>query len=584
MQRTHYCGELTKSDINKNIFLNGWVQKTRDLGGILFIDLRDRSGICQIVIHPEKNQELAELGKSIKNEFVLAVKGVVNQRQGGINPKLKTGEIEIIVDSLEILNTSLTPPFPIEDDISSTEETRLTYRYLDLRRPILQSALMMRHKAILSVRNFLDKHGFIEIETPCLAKSTPEGARDFLVPSRINKGAFYALPQSPQIFKQILMVSGYDRYFQIVKCFRDEDLRADRQPEFTQLDMEMSFIEQNDLMEIVEKLIKNVFSLINVNVQLPINRMTYAEAMNKYGIDKPDIRFGLEIIDCTEHVTDTEFKVFKDTAASGGVIRGICLPGCAHYSRKMTDELISYVKTYGLKGLVILKHTDDGIQSSIMKFIGQDVANKIMEEFKAKKGDLVLIAADKWKTVCQGLGELRNHLAVKENLIDNNVFKFTWVTDFPLFEFSEEENRWVSLHHPFTRPYKEDEGLLQTDPGKVRSQAYDIICNGHEIGGGSIRIHDSKLQNKIFKILKISNEEAQQKFGFLLKALSYGAPPHGGLAFGLDRLIMLLAKTDAIRNVIAFPKTTSGMDLMSVAPGNVNQDQLDELGLQIKNI
>jgi aspartyl-tRNA synthetase len=582
-KRTHTCGELTVKNNSEIVTLNGWVDKRRDLGGLIFVELRDRYGKTQVVFNPQLNEKVYQQAKDLKQEYVVAVKGKVSLRpEGTVNKNLPTGEIEIIADELVVLNEAKTPPFFIENEIDASEDVRLKYRYLDLRRPKMQKNLLIRHKLYQVVRKFFDENNFVEIETPFLMKSTPEGARDYLVPSRNYKGKFYALPQSPQTYKQILMVAGFDRYFQIVKCFRDEDLRRDRQPEFTQIDVEMSFVDEESVQSIVEKLVIRIFKeILNVELKSPFRRLSYAESMSKYGSDKPDLRFGMEFVDISNLVSQSEFKVFRDTIANGGIISGLKAEKCANYSRKEIDELTNFVKTFGAKGLVSIKVTEKGAESQISKFLTPEVMAKIVESFSAKPGDLLLIVADTKNVVYQSLGNLRLELGKRLNLIDKNRHEVLWVTEFPLFEYSEEEKKPVSMHHPFTSPKPEDIEYLQTEPLKVRARAYDLVWNGNEIAGGSIRIHRRELQKEIFKLLGISDEDAEKKFGFLMEAFEYGAPPHGGIAFGFDRLVMLLCGVDSLRDVIAFPKTSSALSLMDGAPSEVDEEQLKELGLKI---
>lgn len=582
-KRTHNCGELRIENENLEVILNGWVSVRRDMGGLVFIDLRDRYGITQLVIEPSDRPNLAARSKELKSEFVIWANGRVRKRE---NPNLKipTGLIEVVLEDFGIINKSELPPFEIKDDIDTSEELRLRYRYLDLRRNSLQKNFVIRHKLYQVVHSYFDSQDFIEVETPVLMKSTPEGARDFLVPSRINKGRFYALPQSPQIFKQILMISGFDRYVQIVKCFRDEDLRSDRQPEFTQIDVEMSFIDREDIFKLVEGLFKKVWKeILNIEIQIPFPRLSYYEAMKRFGSDKPDLRFSMEIVTITDLVANCEFKVFSDTVASGGEIALIKAESCADYSRKKIDELTDFVKKYGAKGLVWLKLQNGEINSPIAKFLSKDELESIISASNAKEGDLLLIISDSWQKCYTILGALRNEIARQTGLLKNvsNKFAFLWVTDFPLLEFDEAEQRYVSMHHPFTSPMDEDLNLLESNPEKTRAKAYDIVVNGAEVGGGSIRIHNGSIQSKIFSLLGLSKEEAEAKFGFLLEALKYGAPPHGGIALGLDRIVMTLCGTENIRDVIAFPKTTSGLSLMDGAPSAVEEKQLKELGIKL---
>ena len=583
-KRTHRCGDVTAEHIGRDVCLMGWVQRRRDHGGLIFIDLRDREGIVQLALDPDR--DLASHGKAeqVRNEYVVAARGKVSPRpEGTVNPKMKTGEVEIEISELLILNRSETPPFMIDEYAEVAESIRLKHRYLDLRRPALQRNLLMRHRVAKTVRNYLDSRGFIEIETPVLTKSTPEGARDYLVPSRVNTGSFYALPQSPQLFKQLLMVSGFDRYFQIVKCFRDEDLRADRQPEFTQIDCELSFVTRDDIMNVMEGMISMIFKeAIGVEVALPMARLTYAEALERFGVDNPDLRFDLELINITELVVDSQFKVFADVAAGNGLVKALNVKGSATFSRKELDGLTDFVKIYGAKGLAWVKVTEKGWQSPIAKFFTADELAALNRKLDAQVGDLLLFVADKPSVANEALGRLRGHLGQKLGLADKDSYKFSWITDFPLFEYDGEEKRHVAVHHPFTSPLVEDIPLLDTDPGKVRAQAYDLVLNGSEIGGGSIRIHDQAVQSRMFELLGIDHEEAREKFGFLLDALSYGAPPHGGIAFGLDRIMMILTGADSIRDVIAFPKTQKATCLLSEAPNEVNEKQLQELGIRLR--
>lgn len=583
LKRTIMCGELRELDVNKTVTVMGWVQRRRDLGSLIFIDLRDRTGIVQIVFGEEINKEAFEKAQPIRSEYVLAVTGSVVLRESP-NPQMPTGLIEIKATSLRILSESETPPIYIKENLDASEAIRLKYRYLDLRRPDMQKKIMLRHRAAKVVRDFMDENGFLEIETPMLTKSTPEGARDYLVPSRNYPGKFYALPQSPQLFKQLLMLSGFDKYFQIVRCFRDEDLRANRQPEFTQIDIEMSFVDIDDVIEVNERLIQRLFKeIMNVDVQIPFIRMPYKEAMEKYGSDKPDLRFGMEIVDIKDIVKDSGFKVFSDTAASGGEIRGINARGCADFGRKEIDRLTEFVKTYGAKGIAWIAVKENEIKSSIAKFLTEDELNSILKRMNVETGDLLLIIADKPKTAFASLGALRLELGRKLNLIgpDNKELKFLWVTEFPLLEFDEEEGRYVAVHHPFTSPMDEDIEFLESEPGRVRAKAYDIVLNGEEIGGGSIRIHDTKLQERMFKAIGLTMEKAWERFGFLLEAFKFGPPPHGGLAYGFDRLVMFLSGTDNIKDVIAFPKNQNAGCPLTNAPSDVDEKQLDELGIGI---
>ena len=580
-KRTAMCGNLTKDDIGKEVIVMGFADQVRDLGGLIFINLRDISGIIQLMFDVD-NKELCEKAGRVRSEYVLAAKGVVSQRSS-INKNMKTGEIEIAVSELRILDSAETPPFYIVENSDVKEELRLKYRYLDLRRPDMQRRMILRSKVAKIVRNFYDENGFLEIETPMLNKSTPEGARDYLVPSRVHNGKFYALPQSPQLYKQLLMISGMDRYYQIVKCFRDEDLRADRQPEFTQIDIEMSFVEMDDVIEVNERLLQRIFKEIKgIDLQIPFQRMPYSEAMGRFGSDKPDTRFGLELKDISDDVKNCEFKVFTDVLANGGSVRAINAEGLGEQlTRKKIDALGEFVKTYKAKALAWIKVNPDGIQSPIAKFLSEDEMNAILKTMNAKENDVIFIIADKDSVTYASLGALRLEIAKNYGLIDENKFNFLWVTDFPLLEYDEEENRYVAMHHPFTSPKDEDLELLDTDPGKVNAKAYDIILNGVELGGGSIRIYNSELQEKMFKVLGFTKEDAWARFGFLMEALKYGTPPHGGMAYGFDRMIMLMDGCESIRDVIAFPKVQNASELMSGAPDVVEVKQLDELGICI---
>lgn len=585
LKRTIMCGELREEHIGSKVTVMGWVQRNRNLGGLEFLDLRDRTGILQVVFGEEINKEAFEKADKVRPEYCIAVTGEVIRRESP-NANMPTGMVELKGESIKILSESETPPIYIKDNLDAAENIRLKYRYLDLRRGDMQKIFMIRSKATNSVRNYLIDNGFLEVETPMLTKSTPEGARDYLVPSRNYPGMFYALPQSPQLFKQLLMVSGFDKYFQIVKCFRDEDLRANRQPEFTQIDLEMSFVEQDDVIAVNEGLIQKVFKdVIGVDVKLPIRRMVYKEAMEKYGSDKPDLRFGMEITDLTDEVKGSDFKVFKDAIENGGSVRALCLKGGASMGRKDIDRLGEFVKTFKAKGLAWIQLKEDEIKSPISKFLKEDEMNAVIGKMKAEKGDMILILADKNSVVFQGLGQLRLELAKKFDLIkDKNEFNFCWITEFPLFEYDEEEGRYFAAHHPFTSPMDEDIEFLESEPGRVRAKAYDLVLNGEELGGGSIRIHDSSLQAKMFEVLGFTKESAWEKFGFLLEAFKYGPPPHGGLAFGLDRMIMFLAGTDNIKDVIAFPKNQNAFCPMTEAPNVVDEKQLSELGIAKINV
>ena len=583
LKRTHHCGLLRKAEVDKEVTVCGWVSRRRDHGGLIFVDLRDRSGLVQVVFDESKMTEgTFHKAESLRSEFVIAVRGTVCERTAEtINPNMETGEIEIYCTELRILNTAKTPPFYIQDNIDVDEMLRLKYRYLDLRRPEMQKNIMLRHRVTKIMRDFFDRNGFLEIETPMLCKSTPEGARDFLVPSRLNPGSFYALPQSPQIYKQILMVSGFEKYFQIVRCFRDEDLRADRQPEFTQLDIEMSFIDQDTILKMMEEMVSELFEKsIGAKISTPFLRMTWDEAMERYGSDKPDLRFGMELMDISEHVKGSSFKVFESVLANGGQVKCINVEGYANIPRRELDGLVEYVKTYGAKGLAWIQYTEEGVKSPFKKFYSDEVFENIKQACNAKTGDLLLVIADKPLVVAQSLGELRLEMGRRRNLINPDELKFLWVVDFPMFEYSEEDKRWKAMHHPFTAPREEDIQYLQSDPGKVKANAYDMVLNGVEIGGGSLRIYNSELQEKVFEAIGLTPETAHAKFGFMMDAFQYGTPPHGGLAFGLDRLVMLMAKRKSIRDVIAFPKTQSASDVMAKAPSEVEAKQLRELSIK----
>ena len=583
LKRTHDCGSLTQADIGKTVILSGWVQRRRDHGGVIFVDLRDREGLTQIVFNPKVHSDIHKRGDQLRNEYVISVQGGVDARPEGMtNPKMKTGEIEVIVTELELLNISKPLPFPIEDEIDVGEPVRAKYRYLDLRRGSLQQNLILRHKTAQITRHYLSSHGFLELETPFLIKTTPEGARDFLVPSRLYPGHFYALPQSPQIFKQLFMVAGFERYFQIVRCFRDEDLRADRQPEFTQIDIEMSFVDQEDVMRLTEGLIAEILKQAKgIQLKLPIVKLTYEAAMHKYGVDKPDLRFGLELVDITEKVRDIEFKVFSTVAKAKGLVKALRIPK-TNFSRKDFDDLEKLAAIYGAKGMAWVKIESGEWKSPIAKFFKPVEVRDLNQLLSSGEGDAIIFVADQNHDVVNAaLGNVRVHLGKKLNLIDDKIYQFCWVYDFPLLEFDPEEKRWVSKHHPFTSPKAEHMEWLTTDPARVLSNAYDLVLNGVEVAGGSIRIHDQKIQSQIFDALKIGPQEAEQKFGFLLEALQCGAPPHGGIAIGFDRLIALLCGSESIRDVIAFPKTQRGLCLMSEAPSPAEEKQLKELHLKI---
>ena len=585
MKRTHSCNQLRKSDTGSKVTLSGWVQTRRDHGNLIFIDLRDREGLTQIAFNPAISEEAHRLAKELRAEFVITVEGTVKERpEGTMNPHLATGDVELQALSLEILNPSKTPPFPIEDDVTISETLKLKYRYLDLRRPSMLQRLKLRANTARAIRGYLEKEGFIEVETPFLTKSTPEGARDYLIPSRLNSGSFYALPQSPQLFKQILMVAGIERYYQIVRCFRDEDLRADRQPEFTQVDLEMSFIDPEDIFSLMEGLFERIFQVIKgIRIKTPFMRITYAEAIERFGTDKPDLRFGLELCDVSARVAGQPFRVFQGVLDKGGIVKGIKLPDQPNITRKELDDLIKTATEFGAKGLVWIKVTPDGFDSPSAKFLSPEVLQGLSKAFGAGAGDVLLLIADQKGPANDILANLRLHLADHYQLIKPDQYHLAWITDFQLLEFDEEEDRYMARHHPFTSPVDADISMLESDPLKVRAKAYDLVLNGTEIGGGSIRIHRRELQDKIFKVLGIPEKEAEEKFGFLLQALDYGAPPHGGIALGLDRLVMFLAGCDSIRDVIAFPKTQKAVCLLSDAPAPVSPKQLKELKIKKMN-
>ena len=585
LKRSMYCGEVRPEHVGRHITVMGWVQKVRNKGSLIFIDVRDRAGIVQVVLSEDNaSPALLEQASALRTEFVVAVSGQVQRREGAVNEKLPTGEVEIVAEQIHVLSAAKTTPFQILDEVDTREDLRLKYRYLDLRRPKMQHNLWLRHQVTAAIRNFLNQEGFLEIETPMLIKSTPEGARDYLVPSRVHPGHFYALPQSPQMYKQLLMISGMDRYYQLARCFRDEDLRADRQPEFTQVDMELSFVEEDDIMDVNERMIAKVFhDVAGWEISLPMRRMTWNEAMDRYGSDKPDLRFGMEIQDVSEVVSGCGFGVFESALASGGVVRCLVVKGQADMPRKKIDALGEVAKLYRAKGLAwIGLHEDGTVKSPIAKFMSEEKLQEIVTAAGAEKGDLIVFCADKKKIVCDALGNVRLHLGHQLDLIDPNHHEFLWVTQFPMFEYSEEEGRYMAMHHPFTMPYEEDLAYLFSDPGRVRAKAYDMVLDGVEMGGGSIRIHRKDIQEKVFEALGFTMEEAMEKFGFFLEAFSYGATPHGGLAFGLDRMIMLLCGTDNIREVIAFPKIKDASCLMSEAPSTVDEKQLEELHLMLR--
>ncbi len=584
MRRTHTCSQLGTADVGKEVVLMGWVQRRRDHGGVIFVDLRDREGLTQVVFNPEIEPQVHEKAHDLRNEYVLGVRGTVQPRpEGMINPNLPTGTIEVMVNELRIFNAAETPPFLIEDRIDVSENVRLKYRHVDLRRSRLQKNLITRHRAAQNVRSYLNKSGFLELETPMLTKATPEGARDYLVPSRVNPGKFYALPQSPQLFKQLFMIAGFDKYYQIVRCFRDEDLRADRQPEFTQIDVEMSFVGEEEIMEMTEGMMAQLFDEIcGIELTRPFPRLTYAESVARYGLDKPDIRFDLELTDLSDIMKDVGFKVFAGAVKSGGVVKAINAKGCIDFSRKELDDLTEFVSIYKAKGMAWIKVREDAWQSPIAKFFSDAEKAAITERLDIEPGDLILFGADSEKVVNESLGHLRNNLGKRLGLIDENAFAFTWVTEFPLAEYDPAEKRYDPLHHPFTAPMDEDMEMLETDTGAVRAKAYDLVLNGFELGGGSIRVHRTDIQRKIFAAIGLKPEESEEKFGFLLSALDSGAPPHGGIALGFDRLIMLLCRESSIRDVIAFPKTQKAACLMTDAPSDADKKQLDELSIRVR--
>lgn len=583
VHRTHFALECTKELVGQTVTLNGWVHKRRDLGGLIFLDLRDRSGRVQVVFNPEISPEAVKIAEQVRSEYVLAITGKVVEREPStVNPNMKTGEIEIHGEQVHLFNAAKTPPFMIQDELDVDEALRLKYRYLDLRRTKMQKTLMIRHRAMQIVRQYLDQHGFVEIETPMLTRSTPEGARDYLVPSRVHEGSFYALPQSPQLFKQLLMVAGMERYFQFARCFRDEDLRADRQPEFTQIDIEASFLPTEEFIAMMEEMVARMFEeIIGIQVARPFPRLTYAEAMERYGSDKPDLRFGMELVDLSDILRDSSFKVFSGAIGAGGQVKAINVKSCAHWSRKEVDNWGKVAQTLGAKGLAWLAFREDGLKGSVAKFLSEEEVAQIQQVTGAESGDLLFFVADQKRVVAEVLGELRLRLAKELKLIDQNQFAFAWVTEFPLLEYSEEDQRYYAMHHPFTMPMEEDIPLLDSEPGRVRAKAYDMVLNGYEIGGGSQRIYQRDVQEKMFKSLGLSMEEAREKFGFLLEAFEYGAPPHGGIAFGFDRIVMLLSGRTNLRECIAFPKTTSATCLLTEAPSPVDSQQLEDLHIRL---
>jgi aspartyl-tRNA synthetase len=586
MRRTHTCCELNANDVGAQVVLMGWVQRRRDHGGVIFVDLRDREGITQVVFNPEVSSKVHEKARVLRSEYVLGIRGKVEKRlEGMANPNLKTGEIEVFATELKIFNAAETPPFMIEDNVDVSENVRLKYRHIDLRRKLLQKNIISRHTAAASVRQYLNSRGFIDIETPVLTRSTPEGARDYLVPSRVNPGLFYALPQSPQIFKQLLMISGFDRYYQIVKCFRDEDLRADRQPEFTQIDMEMSFVGEDEVMDVAQGLMVNLFKdVLDIDLEVPFPRLSYEDAVGRFGLDKPDIRFGLELVDISDIVENAGFKVFADVVKGAGKVKALNAKGCLHFTRKEIDDLADFVSVYRAKGLAWIKIHENAWQSPVAKFFSEEEKQALTRRIDLQAGDLVFFVADQPKVVNEALGHLRNFLGKKLGLIEENTFSFVWVTRFPLLEYDENEKRFQALHHPFTSPVEEDYDLLEKDRLSVKSRAYDLVLNGSEIGGGSIRIHQRELQERVFAALGMDRKTYEEKFGFLLSALDSGAPPHGGIAFGFDRLVMILCGQSSIRDVIPFPKTQKAACLLTNAPSEADKTQLDELSLRIKKL